>query len=617
MALSPEDPHSYARPDLAFVTDIHLELKVNFQEQILKGKAVLTVERKPSISEIILDSHKLFIWSVKSLHPATNLTYEIGHESRFGSKFTINLPEPIHETDTQYKIEIEYQTSKNSPALHWLTSYQTADRTHPFLISNCKFARARAMFPCQDTPSNKFTYSAKIFVPLDFVVLMSALLENILSYSTRENLFEYFQTIQVPSYAVAIAVGSLKIIHISEDIAVFTELKYIQEIGKSFRKVERMIQVAKQLCGPYRWGRFDICVLPPCIGEFQIECPCMAFVSPFLLSGDLSIISPIAWNISQSWAGLLVTCANYEHMWLNESFAIFICRKILCTLLGEEMKLFLEMKSRHKIKRKISMLRSMERVKSLVPTLTDMLPENETKYVFYEIGYALLEHIQSILGGSEIFEPFLKSYLDKFTFKSIKTDDWKKYLYEYFSDKTELLNNIDWDIWFSKISILQDILNKTYNIEFEKKCSDLVDKFINWDEKSENLLRLALSSDITQLNDLQKIIFLAKLYASPSVLSSEKLTYMSYLYHFDNHCYKIRYVWILLGIKSRWNNLDVNRLLEFIIDCCTPKFTCTLYQNLYKWKEMRNIATMSYLCNNHKLSNETKEKLKLILHTNE
>ncbi|XP_011647771.1 leukotriene A-4 hydrolase-like, partial [Pogonomyrmex barbatus] len=566
MALSPEDPHSYARPDLAFVTDIHLELKVNFQEQILKGKAVLTIERKPSISEIILDSHKLFIWSVKSLHPATNLTYEIGHESRFGSKFTINLPEPIHETDTRYKIEIEYQTSKNSPALHWLTSYQTANRTHPFIH--------------------------QIFVPSGFVVLMSALLENILSYSTRENLFEYFQTIQVPSYAVAIAVGSLKIIHISEDIAVFTEPKYIQEIGKSFYKVERMIQVAKQLCGPYRWGRFDICVLPPCIGEFQIECPCVAFVSPFLLSGDLSIISPIARNISQSWAGLLVTCANYEHMWLNESFAIFIYRKIVCILLGEEMKLFLEMKSRHKIKRKISMLRSMERVKNLVPTLTDMLPENETKYVFYEIGYALLEHIQSVLGGSEIFEPFLKSYLDKFTFKSIKTDDWKKYLYEYFSDKTELLNNIDWDMWFSKISILQDILNKTYNIEFEKKCFDLVDKFINWDEKSENLLRLALSSDITQLNDLQKTIFLAKLYASPSVLSSEKLTYMSYLYHFDNHCYKIRYVWILLGIKSRWNNLDVNRLLEFTIDCCTPKFICALYQDLYKWEEMRNIATL-------------------------
>ena len=38
---------------------------------------------------------------------------------------------------------------------------------------------------------------------------------------------------------------------------------------------------------------------------------------------------------------------------------------------------------------------------------------------------------------SEVFEPFLKAYIDKFKYMSITTDDWKSFLYEFFSDKVD------------------------------------------------------------------------------------------------------------------------------------------------------------------------------------
>jgi len=35
----------------------------------------------------------------------------------------------------------------------------------------------------------------------------------------------------------------------------------------------------------------------------------------------------------------------------------------------------------------------------------------------------------------EVFEPFLKAYVDEFKFKSVTTDDWKKFLYQFFDDR--------------------------------------------------------------------------------------------------------------------------------------------------------------------------------------
>jgi len=38
---------------LARVLDTHLELHVNFKRKILQGKAILTIEKEPSVTEIV------------------------------------------------------------------------------------------------------------------------------------------------------------------------------------------------------------------------------------------------------------------------------------------------------------------------------------------------------------------------------------------------------------------------------------------------------------------------------------------------------------------------------------------------------------------------------------
>jgi leukotriene-A4 hydrolase len=50
---------------------------------------------------------------------------------------------------------------------------------------------------------------------------------------------------------------------------------------------------------------------------------------------------------------------------------------------------------------------------------------------------------------ADVFDPFLRSYLNKFKFQSILTEDFKKYLFDYFNQDQfqNALAEIDWDKW--------------------------------------------------------------------------------------------------------------------------------------------------------------------------
>ncbi|XP_071575034.1 leukotriene A-4 hydrolase-like [Temnothorax nylanderi] len=637
---STTNPHSFAEPELARVKNTNLELIVDFDNKVLKGKAILTIKRKSSASEIILDNLELIISDVTNVLDGKPLRHRIVKCSAFGSLFCVELPAvDIYTFNPECKIQIEYKTTENSPALHWLTPAQTADGKHHFLLSHNKLIYARAWFPCQDTPSVKSTYTAKISVPKNYRVLMSAILNN--EYKSGElNVYEFHQMNPVPSHAVIIAVGSLEERKLNAKSNIFAESEFIREsidtFETNFSKIERMLEIAESVCGSYFWDRYDICVLPRSIAHFEIECPCVTFIPPTLLYGDFTCVGLFARNISQSWAGNLVTCCNYENLWLNKSFNIFISRKIESKLLTEilfsenpkadltkinhDIKNFLQCEELDDLQDMVLELEESGSLKCLKPNLTNLLPYEATEYVPYEWGCVLLTHLEYMLEleKSSVFEPFLKSYFLKFAFKSINTQDWIKYLYLYFSDKKEkkILYDLTLDKWlYDIVSLLMVPLfsSASGKTEWEAKCFDLAEGWVKWNCKTDRIPPMLI--DERHPCDAEKIIFLSSLHFSYKSLTIHKLRLISYRYAFDCQNAKIRCLWLLLCIKVRWIG-KVGSALYFASQNYSPDYVCRIFQYLYEWIEMRPVAIKTYMKNKEKMLCETQKELAIILHLN-
>ena len=48
----------------------------------------------------------------------------------------------------------------------------------------------------------------------------------------------------------------------------------------------------------------------------------------------------------------------------------------------------------------------------------------------------------------DVFEKFLRAYIEKFAYQSIDSYQWKQFLFEYFEEKKALLDQVDFDAWF-------------------------------------------------------------------------------------------------------------------------------------------------------------------------
>ncbi|XP_071559233.1 leukotriene A-4 hydrolase-like [Temnothorax nylanderi] len=620
--LSTTDPHSYTEPEEARVKHIDLELNVDFYEKVLKGKAILTIERKPSVNQIILDRLGLVVLNVTDIDDKPLDCHDIDVDiAALGNPINVQLPQAVDIIyNSEYKIQIEYKTISTSPALHWLTPAQTADNLHSFLLSNNKLMYARAWFPCQDTPSVKFTYTAKISVPKTFTVLMSALLQDVRVDVCRpeRDVYEFCQDKSVPSYAVIIAVGALEKIELNARTSLYAEKTYSTSARHTFHSgintIECMLEDAKSLCGPYFWGRYDICVLPPSIAHFEIECPCVMFISPILLPGDYSYISLLAQRISESWAGCLVTCSNYEHLWLNKSFSIFISRKIISKLLIqiEDMNSFLKRKGLYNLRYKIQKSTNFTWPKCLLPNLKGLFPVIEaTEYVPYESGCIVLEKLENMLGGPSVFEPFFKSYFNEFAFKSINTQEWKDYLYQYFRLKKKTLDDVAWDVWFFDDPPPPTMPEKT---TWETKYCELAKEWVNWDCQTDNIPDALRNRNINL--HMERILFLNYLHDFHEKLTRKKLICILEHYKFEEyyeHNTKIRFFWLLLCIKVRWAK-KVDSALNFAIEYCSPFIACPIFKRVYEWEGMRRKAIETYKSNKGKMLYETQKELDEILH---
>lgn len=443
------DEHSYSKPELAVVKHLDLDIKVDFDTQTISGKASWLIDNLSKGNEIIFDENTLNITKVTLGDDEKETKFELGKDVEFHGK-------PLHITiePTTTKVNIYYSTTKDAVALQWLKPEQTADKKKPFLFSQGESVWSRTWIPCQDSPGIRFTYNAKVTVPKDLLAVMSAVNPQ---KKNDTGVYTFKQDKAIPSYLMAIAVGDIEFQSIDNRTGVYAEPSMLKKSAWEFAELGKMVVAAEKLYGPYRWGRYDVLVLPPSFPYGGMENPNLTFLTPGVIAGDRSLTSLLAHELGHSWSGNLVTNATWDDIWLNEGFTTYVEHRIGEAIFGEKEFEMQNVITRKELVDNVAEYGDTSPDTRLKVSLTGRNPDDGISMIPYVKGYAFLRVIENAV-GREKFDVFIKNYFDAHAFKSITTEDFLKYYNENLikGDKA-LADKIKAEDWIYKPGIPSNI----------------------------------------------------------------------------------------------------------------------------------------------------------------
>ena len=423
------DPHSCAKPSEARVTHMDLDMVVDFDAQKIRGTAILSIHRAPGARELWLDTKDLVIQSVlvsTDGSDETVATYHLGErDSILGRHLLIELKENTHY------IHISYETQPVAEALQFLPPSLTADKEAPFLLTQSQSIFARSWVPIQDSPGIRFTYHATVKVPEGLMALMSA--ENPREIS-ENGVYEFTMSQPIPAYLLALAVGKIEFKALGDRTGVYAEPSVVEAAADEFEELEQMLKLAEQLYGPYKWGRYDVIVLPPSFPFGGMENPRLTFATPTILAGDRSLVSLIAHELAHSWSGNLVTNATWNDFWLNEGFTVYFENRIMEALKGREYSEMLAQISYEDLKDFVERAGIKDPDTRLALELEGRNPDDGMTSIAYDKGYFFLRLIEESVGRSS-FDAFLRSYFEENAFKTMSTDAFVDHLNSRLLDK--------------------------------------------------------------------------------------------------------------------------------------------------------------------------------------
>ncbi|MXO67399.1 aminopeptidase [Altererythrobacter marinus] len=405
------DSATFARPQVARVTHVDLDLALDFERKRVAGTATLDVLARADAGEIVLDSNGLVIDRVTD-GQGRALAFEVGDRVEGkGEPVTVSL-----RTDEGQarQVVIHYAANPQANALQWLAPEQTAGGEHPFLFSQGQAILNRSWIPTQDSPGIRQTWRARITAPEPLDVVMSGVAQGEPeALGNGRRAFTFLMDKPVPPYLIAIAAGDIDFRAIGPRTGVWAEPEVLDRAHHEVADTEDMVEAAEELYGPYRWGRYDMIVLPPAFPYGGMENPVMTFLTPTFIAGDRSLTGLVAHELAHSWSGNLVTNAVWGDGWLNEGVTSYFENRIVEAIYGEK-------RARQEVALDyMAILDTLEEVGRDAPGTALHHPEGTDSAgsaIVYNKGAAFLRTLEREV-GRERFDAWLRQWFDNHAFQ--------------------------------------------------------------------------------------------------------------------------------------------------------------------------------------------------------
>jgi aminopeptidase N len=257
----------------------------------------------------------------------------------------------------------------------------------------------------------------------------------------------------IPSYLLALAVGDLAFrplggsSGVSGVSGVYALPTVVERAAWELADTPKMITAAEKLYGPYKWGRYDVLILPASYPFGGMENPRLTFATPTILAGDRSLVSLVAHELAHSWSGNLVTNATWNDFWLNEGFTTYFEGRIMEAVYGRPYFDMLAVLGRQDLEAILKELGPDSSDTQLHLSLAGRDPDDGMSDVAYEKGALFLRTLEQTVGRDKL-DRFLRTYFDTFAFQSMDTARFVQYLKQQLLGGDEALaQKLQIDAW--------------------------------------------------------------------------------------------------------------------------------------------------------------------------
>lgn len=424
------DQHTYSRYTFISIKHINLKMNVDFDKKELQATAEYTLERKKPMQYVILDTWKINIQSVELISKegkSTIAKWQLGNFDEFlGSPLIILL------NNNTAKIRIKY-SSINSRALVWVDATSTDSGTHPMLISETEPCNLRSFLPSMDSPNTRFTFTASVTVPKGLLCLMSAVNPRQISTNGK---YRFKMEQPIKPYLFSLAIGNFAFASLTDSLGVYAEPTRLNEVKQSTVNLSKMFSLAQEICGKYRWERYDLLFLPSrAYPYFGMENPRLTHISTLAISKDQSMDFVIAHELIHSWAGNQNGNANWGSLFVNEGLCEYLAMRVIELLKDKEYADLLTYNNVQLVK---------EEKEPLALDLHGKEADNAFGNMRYYGGALFFRNIETIIGRIRMND-FIQSYFSNIGYKDYNTQQFLEVLKTHLRPEEE--KDLDINKW--------------------------------------------------------------------------------------------------------------------------------------------------------------------------
>jgi hypothetical protein len=403
-----------------FINVLHYDLSLRIQNVASKtigGTAnIKVVSKVANVQNITLDLLKLPVSAI-IINDTAQLFTQI--DSTLNIQFT--HPKQINDT---FEIAISYSGQPVTDA-QWGGFYFSGNYAYNMGVGfqSNPHNFGRCWFPCVDDFVDRATYSFHITTDATFKAVCNGLIQPETINQDGSTTWNWELSQPIPTYLASVAVGKYEIIKYDFVGSNRTYPVWIAVVAAdttkaktSFAKLNQALICFEQKYGAYPFDRVGFVGVPFTSGAME-HAANIAYPN-YAINGTTDYETLFAHELSHMWWGNLATTGTAEEMWLNEGWASFNEALFLECVYGKQAYI-------EDIKTK-----STEVLKNAPKNDGAWLPVSGVPHTatygthVYKKGALMVHTLRSLMGDAAFFAA-CKSYLLKYTFKDVSTEELK------------------------------------------------------------------------------------------------------------------------------------------------------------------------------------------------